>query len=59
MKCPQCGKENKETDKFCIKCGAELNFISWKADWKWHIKVLVVIYIILGLGYFMLKIFLK
>ena len=59
MKCLQCGKENKETDEFCIKCGAELSSITWKPDWKWHIKVLTIIYIILGFGYYMLKIFLK
>ncbi len=58
MKCPQCGKENEENKAFCVMCGAELTSGSFSPDWKWHIKVLAVIYIVLASGYLVLKMFL-
>lgn len=58
MKCLQCGKENRENKTFCVMCGRELDSGSFSPHWKWHIKVLVVIYIVLTLGYLILKILL-
>ena len=54
IKCPSCGKENKDTAKTCKKCGVELTVPSgfWMTDWKWHFKVLSIIYVSLIILYF-------
>ncbi len=60
MRCPKCGYDNKEDAKVCVKCKADLksNLIE-EPTWKWHLKVLAIIYAILGIAYILLRIFLK
>ncbi len=60
MKCPKCGQENKETAKFCSKCGTSLKAIPfWMPTWKWHLRVLGIIYLILIIIFFLLNLLLK
>ena len=59
MKCPKCNKENNDQASFCISCGVQLQDGAWSPDWKWHAKVLAFIYIILFMGYFILKAVIK
>ncbi len=60
MKCPNCGFENKQDVKICKKCGFSLIVEPlWKPSLLWHIKVLVVIYLILTGVYFLLNHLLK
>jgi hypothetical protein len=60
MKCPKCQADNKDTAKNCRKCGVELAVIPiWKPDWKWHLKVLGIVYVFLIFLYFGLNILLK
>jgi hypothetical protein len=48
MKCPNCGYENRATLKLCKKCGRDLTLPPvWFPDWKWHLKTLSWIYLIL------------
>jgi hypothetical protein len=58
MKCPECDYENKDDAKECKKCNAVLqeNKI-WTPSWKWHVKVLVIIYVCLTIAFFALKYF--
>jgi len=60
MRCPKCGYDNKEDAKSCVKCKADLrNILIEGPTWKWHLKVLAIIYAILGVAYILLRIFLK
>lgn len=64
MKCPKCNTENKDTAKFCKKCKFRFEEIQrtmqiWNPDWKWHLKTLGIIYVILIILYFSLNIILK
>jgi len=60
MRCPKCGYNNKEDAKSCVKCKADLRAILIEGPtWKWHLKVLAIIYAVLGLAYILLRIFLK
>lgn len=60
MRCPKCGHDNKENAKFCVKCKADLrSILIEEPTWKWHLKVLAIIYAILGIAYILLRIFLK
>jgi len=60
MRCPKCGYENKEDARFCAKCRTDLRSILIEGPtWKWHLKVLAIIYAILGIAYILLRVFLK
>ncbi|MFH1784199.1 MAG: zinc-ribbon domain-containing protein [bacterium] len=59
MKCPKCDKENSEQDSFCVSCGEQLGDSAWIPGWKWHAKVLAFIYVVLFMGYFILKAVIK
>lgn len=60
MRCPKCEHDNKENAKFCVKCKADLRpVLIEEPTWKWHLKVLAIIYAILGIAYILLRIFLK
>jgi len=62
MKCFKCGTENKDGAKVCKKCGSSLISQSipvWQPTWKWHIKVLIIIYVSLIIVYFFLNWLLK
>ncbi|MFA6583134.1 MAG: hypothetical protein WCS77_02460 [Elusimicrobiaceae bacterium] len=48
MKCPSCGHENINTGKDCRKCGRDLTLPpAWFPGWKWHVKTLAWIYLVL------------
>jgi len=48
MKCTNCGQENRAALKFCKKCGVDLTLPpAWFPDWRWHLKALSCIYLIL------------
>jgi hypothetical protein len=61
MKCPNCGQENRSALKFCKKCGGDLTLPpAWFPGWRWHLKTLSWIYIVLvcfffGLSYLLHK----
>ena len=56
MKCPSCGQENNAQAKNCRKCKADLTLPpSWWPDWRWHIKTLSCVYIVLTLGFFLIS----
>jgi len=60
MKCQKCGVENKPGAKFCKKCGSALIITPiWKPTWKWHLKTLIIIYVILIVVFFTLNFILK
>jgi hypothetical protein len=60
MKCYRCGIENKPDAKICRKCAAELVVKPvWMPTWKWHLKVLGIIYILLIVTFFLLNWLLK
>jgi hypothetical protein len=60
MKCFKCQTENKEGVKLCKKCGSELNQPPlWKPSWKWHLKTLSIIYVVLFAAFIVLNIVLK
>ncbi len=60
MKCQNCGYINKSESKFCKKCGSQLIVEPlWKPSLMWHIKILVIIYIILISLFFLLNYLLK
>jgi len=57
MKCQQCNAENKDTAKVCKKCGTAFAkpVVLWRPDWKWHAKVLGVVYVVLLISFFVLN----
>ena len=60
MKCPQCQTDNKETAKTCRKCGLNLQLSPlWRPTWAWHRKTLGIIYGLLVIAFFVLKVVLK
>ncbi len=60
MKCPQCEIDNKDLAKSCRKCGASLQLPTlWQPTWKWHLKTLGIIYVILVGVFFLAKSLLK
>lgn len=60
MKCLLCQTDNKENTKNCRKCGADMSVDpSWKPSWKWHAKVLSIIYVVLIVLYFGISQFLS
>ena len=60
MKCIVCQTENKDGVKACKKCGVDINHeLLWQPSWKWHFKVLGVIYAILVVAYFGISQFLS
>ena len=60
MKCYKCGTENKAEIKACRKCGAPLvTKPVWKPTWKWHLKILGIIYLSLIAIFFLLNWLLK
>ncbi len=74
MRCNKCHFENVRSNKFCGKCGVRLSEGEkkhahggaaasvkedfWKPDWKWHLKVLGGIYLLLVVMFFVLDNFL-
>jgi hypothetical protein len=59
MKCIVCQTDNKEGAKICRKCGTSLLLEPlWKPTWKWHLKVLSLIYVCLIIAYFAISTFL-
>jgi hypothetical protein len=53
MKCPNCGQENRAALKFCKKCGGDLTLPpAWFPDWRWHMKTLAGIYVVLVVLFF-------
>jgi len=60
MKCVICQTENKDGSKSCRKCGTDLQLEPmWRPTWKWHLKVLAAIYVVLISVYFVISAFLK
>lgn len=64
MKCPKCKTENKDTAKFCKKCKFKFEEIQpvvqiWQPSWKWHLKTLGIIYLVLIIIFFTLNFLLK
>jgi hypothetical protein len=60
VKCPACQSENKDTAKSCKKCGQNLQLPPlWRPTWAWHRKSLLIIYAVIIVAYFALKIWLK
>ncbi len=60
MKCQNCGFVNKPEAKNCKKCGKPLIVEPlWKPSFKWHLKVLAVIYVVLIVLFFLLNHLLK
>lgn len=58
--CPVCKSENKAKAKTCRKCGYDLGSPPlWLPTWKWHLKVLGIIYAILIVAYFVIDTVLK
>ncbi len=53
MKCVVCQTDNKEGARVCRKCGVDLQMAPlWAPTWKWHLRVLAVIYVTLIVAYF-------
>jgi len=60
MKCPSCQIDLRDDAKNCKKCGLDLQAAPmWKPSWKWHVRVLGIIYVVLVLAYFVISHFLK
>jgi hypothetical protein len=60
MKCPSCEQDNNPNTKLCKKCGRDLTLPpAWFPDWKWHIKALAGIYVVLIICFFVAKIIMK
>lgn len=60
MKCPKCQIENKENAKLCKKCGTDLcQPVLWRPDWKWHVRTISVIYVLLIAVFFLMNHVLK
>ncbi len=58
--CPNCKTENKIKARNCKKCGWDLSMPAvWIPTWKWHLKVLGIIYTVLVVGYFVANALLK
>lgn len=59
MKCLACQTDNKDDSSFCRKCGISFQqLVPWKPSWRWHGRVLGVVYVILIFVYFGLTHFL-
>ena len=53
MKCQKCNTENKDFAKNCKKCGSPLVIVPvWRPTWKWHLKTLGIIYVVLVILFF-------
>jgi hypothetical protein len=53
MKCQSCETDNKDTARYCRKCGMDLSAPAvWRPTWRWHIKALLTIYVVLIIAYF-------
>lgn len=59
MKCYNCDTENKAKAKYCKKCGADLFYVPWRPSWKWHFKVLGIIYGVVIILFFTARILLN
>ena len=60
MKCLKCQTENRDNQKTCKKCGSDMHQIEiWQPTWKWHFRVLAVIYGGLIVLFILLNIILK
>ncbi len=60
MICVVCQTDNKDTNRTCRKCGADLQTAPlWKPTWKWHLRVLGGIYLVLTAAYFAISTFLS
>ena len=59
MKCYNSQTENKDTAKICKSCGADLMYAPWRPTWKWHLKVLGIIYVIVIVLFFVARFFLN
>lgn len=58
-KCIVCQTDNKDEAKVCRKCGGNLAIEPlWRPSWKWHLKTLGIIYVILVVAYFSISHFL-
>ncbi|MBU2567846.1 MAG: zinc-ribbon domain-containing protein [Elusimicrobia bacterium] len=56
MRCPKCNADNKDDVKFCKKCGTPLVVKqTWKPTWKWHLKVLGIIYVVIIALFFLIN----
>ena len=58
MKCFQCGTPNEDSTVKCKKCGIRL-IAGSDISWKWHLKVLGIIYLVLIAGYICIRIFVR
>ncbi|MBI4669634.1 MAG: hypothetical protein HY747_10725 [Elusimicrobia bacterium] len=53
--CPACGSENKAKIRTCRRCSYDLTSPPlWIPTWKWHLKVLGIIYAVLVVLYFII-----
>jgi len=60
MKCIVCQTDNKDGAKVCRKCGVDMQLAPlWRPSWKWHLKVLGTIYVVLIAAYFGISQFLS
>ncbi|MBI4370618.1 MAG: zinc ribbon domain-containing protein [Elusimicrobia bacterium] len=60
IECPACGTECKAKSRTCRKCGYDLAAPPlWLPTWKWHGKVLGIIYAVLIVGFVVLSFVLK
>jgi phosphotransferase system glucose/maltose/N-acetylglucosamine-specific IIC component len=59
MKCYNCNLENKDTAKFCKGCNANLTYVPWQPSWRWHLKVLGIIYAVVIVLFFVARFFLN
>lgn len=60
LKCPACATENKAKARVCKKCGYDLTAPPlWLPTWKWHLKVLGIIYASLIIAYFAINALLR
>lgn len=56
MKCQNCGQDNKSNVKICKKCGGDMTLPPvWFPGWKWHVKTLSIIYLVLIVAFFALS----
>ncbi|OVE77441.1 hypothetical protein BVX98_02780 [bacterium F11] len=60
IKCLACQTENKDGAKICKKCSVDLSIEPlWRPTWRWHLKVLGTIYVLLIIAYFVISHFLS
>lgn len=60
MNCLVCQSENKEGAKACKNCGVDLSVEPmWRPTWRWHLKVLGSVYVVLVVIYFAISSFLS